>query len=125
MSVSFYKIHCLLLLLVLALGYQASEEKRELKSNPSTIDQRPNILLVIADDWSFPHAGMYGDKVVKTPHFDRIAREEGVIFTNAYCATPSCTPSRAALLNANFRTGWRKAPDGTLMQRQAPHNQLA
>lgn len=58
---------------------------------------RPNILLFIADDWSYPHAGAYGDKVVKTPNFDRIARE-GTLFTNAYCASPSCTPSRASLL---------------------------
>ena len=60
---------------------------------------RPNILLFIADDWSYPHAGAYGDKVVKTPNFDRIARE-GTLFTNAYCASPSCTPSRASTANS-------------------------
>jgi len=58
---------------------------------------RPNILFCIADDWSWPHAGVYGDKVVKTPAFDRIARE-GALFQNAFCAAPSCTPSRAAIL---------------------------
>src|SRR3990172_7667576 len=58
---------------------------------------RPNILVIIADDWSYPHAGAYGDRVVKTPTFDRIARE-GVVFTNAFVASPSCTPSRASLL---------------------------
>ncbi len=58
---------------------------------------RPNILLVIADDWSYPHAGVLGDRVVKTPTFDRIARE-GVLFRNAFVAAPSCTPSRASLL---------------------------
>ena len=58
---------------------------------------RPNILLCIADDWSWPHAGAYGDRVVKTPTFDRVARE-GVLFTRAFCAAPSCTPSRAAIL---------------------------
>ncbi len=58
---------------------------------------RPDILLLLADDWSYPHAGAYGDLVVKTPTFDRLARE-GALFTNAYCAAPSCTPSRAALL---------------------------
>ena len=58
---------------------------------------RPNILFIIADDWSYPHAGIYGDNVVKTPNFDRIA-SEGALFTNAYCASPSCTPSRASLL---------------------------
>jgi N-sulfoglucosamine sulfohydrolase len=58
---------------------------------------RPNILLAIADDWSWPHAGAYGDPTVKTPAFDRMARE-GVLFTHAFAAAPSCTPSRAALL---------------------------
>jgi arylsulfatase A-like enzyme len=59
--------------------------------------KRPNIVLIIADDWSFPHAGIYGDRTVSTPNFDRIARE-GARFTHAFAAAPSCTPSRAALL---------------------------
>ena len=59
---------------------------------------RPNIVVAIADDWSFPHAGIYGDRVVTTPAFDRIAKE-GVRFTHAFTASPSCTPSRAALLS--------------------------
>jgi N-sulfoglucosamine sulfohydrolase len=63
---------------------------------PATV-KRPNILLAIADDWSFPHAGVYGDRTVSTPSFDRIARE-GARFTHAFVASPSCTPSRAALL---------------------------
>jgi arylsulfatase A-like enzyme len=58
---------------------------------------RPNLLLCIADDWSWPHAGRYGDGVVKTPTFDRIATE-GVLFTRAFCAAPSCSPSRASIL---------------------------
>ncbi len=58
---------------------------------------RPNVVVLIADDWSFPHAGVYGDKMVKTPNFDRVAKE-GVLFTRSYCASPSCTPSRGALL---------------------------
>ena len=62
---------------------------------------RPNILFCIADDWSFPHAGAFGDKVVRTPNIDRLARE-GMIFTNAFCAAPSCTPSRAAMLTGRY-----------------------
>lgn len=58
---------------------------------------RPNILFAIADDMSWPHTGAYGDRVVKTPTFDRVA-SEGVLFTNAFCASPSCTPSRGAIL---------------------------
>ncbi|MDB6057593.1 MAG: betC 6 [Verrucomicrobiales bacterium] len=58
---------------------------------------RPNILYCLADDWSYPHAGVYGDKVIHTPNFDRVARE-GALFSHAFSAAPSCTPSRAAML---------------------------
>ncbi len=63
---------------------------------------RPNILFVISDDQSWTHTGRAGDAAagdaaVKTPHFDRIARE-GVYFTHSFCSSPSCTPSRAAIL---------------------------
>jgi len=60
-------------------------------------DSRPNILFCIADDWAWPHAGVYGDAVVKTPNVDALARE-GVLFRHAFSAAPSCTPSRAAIL---------------------------
>jgi arylsulfatase A-like enzyme len=59
--------------------------------------RRPNVVLAIADDWSFPHAAIFGDRTVKTPNLDRLARE-GARFTHAFVAAPSCTPSRAALL---------------------------
>jgi uncharacterized sulfatase len=59
--------------------------------------QPPNFLFCIADDWSFPHAGVYGDSVVQTPNFDRIAGE-GMLFIRAYTAAPSCSPSRASIL---------------------------
>ena len=65
---------------------------------------QPNILLAIADDWGFPQAGTYGDPVVKTPTFDRLARE-GIVFNQAYISSPSCTPSRAALLTGQWH--WR------------------
>jgi hypothetical protein len=62
---------------------------------------RPNILIVIADDWSSPDAGSLGNVAVRTPAFDRIARE-GVRFTHAFAAAPSCTPSRAAILTGQW-----------------------
>ena len=63
--------------------------------------ERKNILFCIADDWSWPHAGALGDKMVRTPNIDRLARE-GMVFTNAFCAAPSCTPSRAAILTGKY-----------------------
>ncbi len=60
-------------------------------------DPRPNLLLCIADDWAFGHAGIYGDPVVRTPVFDGVARQ-GVLFSHAFSCAPSCTPSRAGIL---------------------------
>ena len=68
-----------------------------LPSEAASSDDRPNILFAIADDWSFPHAPVYGDNVVKTPNFDRIA-SEGALFARSYCAAPTCTASRAGAL---------------------------
>lgn len=65
---------------------------------------RPNILLAIADDASWAHFGAYGDQVVRTPVIDRLARE-GVRFNHAFCSSPSCTPSRGALLTG--QSFWR------------------
>ncbi|MEW4526428.1 sulfatase [Maioricimonas sp. JC845] len=66
--------------------------------------RRPNILFAIADDWGWPHAGAYGDPVVQTPTFDRLARD-GVLFEHAYVSSPSCTPSRGAILTGQYH--WR------------------
>ncbi|MFT5854674.1 MAG: N-sulfoglucosamine sulfohydrolase [Verrucomicrobiales bacterium] len=74
--------------------------------------ERPNILFCIADDWGWPHAGAYqNDEVVKTPAFDRIARE-GVLFHHAYISSPSCTPSRNAILTGQWH--WRLGPGANL-----------
>jgi len=59
---------------------------------------RPNILLLMSDNHSWNHLGCYGDPVVQTPNINRIA-EQGVKFTQAFCAAPSCTPARAGLLS--------------------------
>ncbi len=68
------------------------------------VQDRPNILLAIADDWSHQHAGVYGSDWVKTPTFDRIARE-GVLFHNAFTSNPKCSPSRASMLTG--RNTWQ------------------
>ncbi len=73
--------------------------------------ERPNILFCIADDWGWPHAGAYGDPVVKTPTFDRLARE-GALFHHAYVSSPSCTPSRGAILTGQWH--WRLEGAGNL-----------
>ncbi len=81
---------------------------------PSTAEEkptRPNILFCLSDDQSWPHASAYGEPVVATPVFDRIA-SRGALFTNAYCASPSCTPSRSAILTG--QDIWRIGEGGQL-----------
>jgi N-sulfoglucosamine sulfohydrolase len=75
-------------LLILALG--------SLSLTHQPAPKRPNIVMVIADDLS-PTLGCYGDSVAPTPTIDRLARQ-GVLFEQAFCAAPSCSPSRAAIL---------------------------
>ena len=63
----------------------------------ASAQDRPNVLFAISDDQSFLHTGLNSGGKLDTPAFDRIAKE-GVNFTHAYCAAPSCTPSRGAIL---------------------------
>jgi arylsulfatase A-like enzyme len=65
---------------------------------------KPNILFLFGDDWAWPHASCLGTPQVRTPTFDRLV-SEGVMFRNAYCAAPSCSPSRAAVLTGQWH--WR------------------
>ena len=66
-------------------------------------DDRPNILFCIADDASYPHMGAYGCSWIKTPSFDRVARE-GILFTRAYTPNAKCAPSRSCILTG--RNSW-------------------
>lgn len=75
-----------------------------LATTTASADDRPNILFCIADDASFPHMGAYGCSWVKTPGFDRVARE-GILFTNAYTPNAKCSPSRACILTG--RNSWQ------------------
>ena len=67
-------------------------------------DERPNILFIIFDDWGWQHAGVYGCDWVKTPGFDRVARE-GVLFKSAFTSNPKCSPCRASILTG--RNTWQ------------------
>lgn len=73
--------------------------------------ERPNILLVVTDNQSWPHTSAMGDPVVNTPAFDRVAAE-GALFPNAFCPSPSCTPSRSSILTGQDM--WRLGVGGVL-----------
>ena len=67
--------------------------------------EKPNIILILADDLGIDNVGCYGADRVKTPHIDALAKS-GIRYTHAYTA-PLCGPSRACILTGRyaFRTG--------------------
>ena len=67
---------------------------------------RPDIVIFLADDLGRLDCSPYGAKDIRTPHMQRLA-DAGMTFENAYVASPSCAPSRAALL-----TGMMPARNG-------------
>ena len=66
-------------------------------SAQSVLEERPNILFFITDDQSWIHTSFAGEVAISTPGFDKIALE-GIYFENAFCAAPSCSPSRGAII---------------------------
>ena len=62
---------------------------------------RPNIVLLQADQLAAHAIGAYGNRTVLTPHLDALATE-GVVFDRAYCNSPLCAPSRASMLTGRL-----------------------
>jgi len=91
-NANYRKLFKLVLIVFLLIFFNSCQNKKE--ENKSA---RPNILLLMSDNHSWNHLGAYGDPVVKTPNIDKIA-SEGVKFTHAFCASPSCSPARAGML---------------------------
>lgn len=86
MRLSPLRFACLGLLTVLSLP------ARELRPEPP-----PNIILILADDLGYGELGSYGQKLIATPHLDRLAAE-GMRFTQFYAGSTVCAPSRSVLL---------------------------
>ncbi|MGH8501198.1 MAG: sulfatase-like hydrolase/transferase [Gammaproteobacteria bacterium] len=63
--------------------------------------KKPNILWICTDQQRFDTLGRYGNPHVHTPNLDRLAGE-GVLFEQAYCQSPVCTPSRASFLTGRY-----------------------
>lgn len=59
--------------------------------------KKPNIVLILADDLGYGELGCYGQRVIETPHIDRLAAS-GKMFTQHYSGSPVCAPSRCTLL---------------------------
>ncbi len=69
-------------------------------------DNRPNIVIILADDLGYGDLACYGNEEIRTPSLDQFAKE-GILFTDAYASAPMCSPSRAGLLTGRIpgRTG--------------------
>ena len=94
---------CVLLLLV------------SLATSQLLAQERPNIVLVLADDLGYGDLGCYGATDLRTPHLDQLAAE-GLRFTSCYAGHATCSPSRVALLTGRTptRTGVRDwIPEGS------------
>ncbi|MEI8373887.1 MAG: sulfatase-like hydrolase/transferase, partial [Planctomycetota bacterium] len=88
-----YHIRTLTSLLLVSLStLQAAE--------PAT---KPNIVILLADQWRATATGFAGDPSVKTPALDRFAAE-GIWFRNAVSVCPVCTPYRASLMTGRWPT---------------------
>lgn len=66
-------------------------------SAQSITGKKPNIIFILTDDLGWSDLGCYGNKYIKTPHIDSLSRM-GIRCTQAYTASPICSPSRAAIL---------------------------
>src|SRR5947208_15471209 len=90
-----------------------------LRAAPAAAAEKPNIILVMADDQGWGDMAYNGHPVLKTPNFDAFSRE-GVRFDRFYAAAPVCSPTRASVLtgrtpnrSAVFQWGWPLRPQET------------
>jgi len=77
-------------------GHAAPEQD---KGHMDTKKRRPNVLVIMTDQHSKHFLGCYGNKLVRTPHLDRLAAG-GMRLTNAYCPAPLCVPSRMSFMTS-------------------------
>src|SRR6187200_1035616 len=81
---------------------------------PAAAAERPPIVIFLADDLSWSDCAPYGGDARRTPNMARLARD-GMTFTHAFVASPSCAPSRAALL-----TGLVPMRNGAMLNHALP-----
>src|SRR5689334_3977094 len=80
--------------------------------------EKPNLIVILADDFGWGSVGCYGAKGVETPHLDRLAKE-GRRFTHAYAPGSVCSPTRYALMTGRYY--WRTSvKDGEVLPGNSP-----
>ena len=78
--------------------------------------EKPNVIVILADDLGFGDVSAYGSATIHTPHIDKLANE-GVCFTNGYATSATSTPSRYALMTGMYP--W-KNKDAKILPGDAP-----
>ena len=63
--------------------------------------KKPNVLFILVDDLGWKDLGYTGSTFYETPNIDKLA-SEGMVFTDAYAASPVCSPSRAAIMSGKY-----------------------
>ena len=63
--------------------------------------EKPNIIYIMADDLGYGDLGCYGQKVIQTPHIDRLA-SESLVFDNAFFPMAVCAPARTSMLTGKL-----------------------
>ena len=89
---SFMKIP--LLFFISIFGFAGASSRA---ADARAVPEKPNIIFILSDDLAQGDLGCYGQKLIKTPNIDRMA-EEGTRYTQAYCGTTVCVPSRSSLM---------------------------
>jgi arylsulfatase A-like enzyme len=110
-------------LIVVAIAIGLSSAQLFAQDAAATPHQRPNVVLIMADDLGYGDLSCYGGDKLKTPALDKVARE-GLRLTSFYAGCTVCTPSRMALLTGAYpaRVGW---PGGVMGFRIKGSNGLA
>ncbi|MEM7785496.1 MAG: arylsulfatase [Planctomycetota bacterium] len=72
-----------------------------LAHHPLLGQEKPNIIVIMADDLGFGDVSCYGADSFSTPNIDRLA-SEGIRFTSGYCSASTCTPTRYSMLTGNY-----------------------
>ncbi len=87
---------------IVLLALTVAVKPRASSSQTATNRQRPNIIIILADDLGWGDLSAYGQPRFRTPNIDRMAAE-GVRLMNFYSTAPNCTPSRAALQTGRYQ----------------------
>ncbi|HEX8070254.1 MAG TPA: arylsulfatase [Pyrinomonadaceae bacterium] len=87
---------------LLACGWLAFAREAGAQLTRRAPARRPNIIMIVADDLGYGDLGSYGQRFIRTPNLDRMARA-GLRFTDAYAASPVCAPSRASLMTGQHQ----------------------